>query len=171
MRGYLAAVLTLLCLLFFMPGLSEAALSGSGAFVLIQKVAPGTELADASTFLGTYASEEAAEGAGMKIRRWGDEDDDWMLDVLHDGSVVRATRIIWNTDTKREQQTIFSQLTTAGKKYFSRTAKFQGLDQAEWVEMDGKLLVRARIEPELSDGVTLLTGIRNDAMESGKYGF
>ena len=170
MRGYLAVALALLCLLFA-PGPSEADLSGSGAFVLIQKVAPGTELADATAFLGAHASEEAAEGKGMKVRRWGDDDDDWMLDVLHDGSVVRATRIIWSTDTKREQQTIFSQLTTAGKKYFSRTAKFQGLDQAEWVEMDGKLLVRARIEPDLSDGVTLLTGIRNDAKESAKYGF
>ena len=170
MRGYPAAALALLCLLL-VPGLSEAVLSGSGAFVLIQKVAPGTEMADASAFLGAHASEKAGEGAGMKIRRWGGEDDDWMLDVLHDGSVVRATRIIWNTETKREQQTIFSQLTTAGRKYFSRTAKFQGLDQAEWVEMDGKLLVRARIEPDLSDGVTLLTGIRNDAKESGKYGF
>lgn len=169
MKRRLLAVL-ILCLLG-LPVACEAALSASAAFTLIQKVAPGTELPDAVSFLGNHASEGAAEGAGMKVRRWGTEEDDWLLDVLHDGSVVRATRITWITRTKRDQQTIFSQLTTAGKKYFGGTAKFRGLDQAEWLEMDGKLLVLARIEPELSQGVTLLTGIRNDAKESSKYGF
>lgn len=174
MKRPFAAALAAICAacVFWAAGTADAALSASGAFVLIRKVAPGDEFSDAAKFLGQHASERSSMGGKrMKITRWGSESDEWIFDVLHDGETVRATRIIWNTRTKRDQQTIFSQLTSEGRKYFGRAATFDGFDQAEWKELGGKLLVQARIEPEITQGVTLLTGIRNDEKESLTHGF
>jgi hypothetical protein len=148
-----------------------ADLSGRYAFTLIQKVPPGELLADASEFLGRHVSERAASGGdGMKIRRWGTQSDSWILEVLHDGDTVRATRVTWTTKAKRDQQIIFSQLTTAGKNFFGKAGKFKGLTEAEWGDFGGRWIVRAKIG-EGSQGVSLLSGIRDERMDSGKYGF
>jgi hypothetical protein len=82
-----------------------------------------------------------------------------------------ASRVTWRTKTKRDQQTTFSQLTSAGKKYFGRVAKFKNLTNAEWTEAGGTLLVKAVMEEAVSDGVTLLTAVRDREVDSGKYGF
>lgn len=154
------------------PTAALADLSAKSAFVLIRKVAPGEPFQDAIGFLGHHTGEWGVDGASdLKVRRWGTPSDEWFFDVLHDTKVVRATRITWVTPGKRDQQMTFSNLTTEGKFFFGRPGKFRTLTEAEWVEMDGKLLVLLKMGAAESDGVTLLTGIRNDAKESAKYGF
>ena len=149
-----------------------ADLSPRSAFVLVRRVAPGDEFKDATAFLGLHAAEWTAdEASGLKLRRWGTAADEWTFDVLHDTRVVRATRIAWNVRGRRDRQRLFSQLTTEGRKFFGFAATFRGHEEAEWTELDGTLLVRARIEEGADGGVTLLTGIRKDRMESEKYGF
>jgi hypothetical protein len=149
-----------------------ADLSAQRAFILIRSVPPGEDLEKAEEFLGAHAGERDVKGsAGIKVRRWGGSEDEWIIDLLHDGSRVMASRITWRTESKRDQQTIFSQLTSAGKKYFGRNGKFNGLTEAVWTDMGGTLLVMAKQEAELAQGVTLLTGVRDSEVDSGKYGF
>jgi hypothetical protein len=149
-----------------------AALSAQKAFVLIRSVPPGEEIERAAEFLGTNSTERSINGAaGIKIRRWGGQEDEWFLELLHDGRLVMASRVTWRTKTKRDQQTVFSQLTSAGKKYFGRTAKFKSQTEAEWTEAGGTLLVKAVMKEALSEGVILLTGVRDKEVNSGKYGF
>ncbi len=149
---------------------ASAELSPRGAFVLVRRVAPGDAFKDATAFLGTYAAEwDAADN--LKVRRWGTAADEWIFDVLHDARVVRATRVTWHVRGRRDQQRLFAQLTTEGRKFFGFAANFRGQTEAEWTELDGALLVRARIGEGADGGVTLLTGVRNDKMQSETYGF
>ena len=167
-RAALLAVL--LCLACCTP--LRAELSAQGAFVLIKKIPPGEELAAVNKFMGAYTSERVLDAkAGIKVRRWGSPDDRWFIDVLHNGSLVRASRITWHTDSRSEQQTIFAQLTAAGRKFFGRAGKFCGSGEAEWESFDAKWLVRAKMGGGIEDGVTILSGIRDNRMESAKYGF
>jgi hypothetical protein len=94
-----------------------------------------------------------------------------MFDVLHDGKLVRAARITWITNSRREQQIIFAQLTGEGKKFFGRRAVYNGSTDANWSDFGEKWVVRAKQEDALEDGVTLLSGIRDATMGSAKYGF
>jgi hypothetical protein len=150
-------------------GASFAELSASGAFTLIRTVPPGEEMASAVEFLGAHASERTIDAKkGIKVRRWGAQKDKWVLDVLHDGDVVRAARVTWLTKSLRERQTIFAQLTGAGKNFFGKSAVFHGKVEAEWTDFGEKWLVRAR---QGDDGVALLSGIRDALMDSGQYGF
>jgi hypothetical protein len=165
--GTAAAALVMLA-----AGTAWAALSASGGFTLIRKIPPGETIEGAVAFLGEHARERTVdEGAGIKVRRWGTPGDTWFFDVLHDGEYVRAARVTWATSSKRDQQTIFSQLTTSGKKFFGRTGTFKGMSEAEWRDFDGSWIVRARIGNEIADGVTLLSGIRDEEMDSGRFGF
>lgn len=160
--------------LFLLPLSAPAAtgLSAKGAFTLLRTVAPGDTLESAAGFLGAHASERTVdEKEKLRIRRWGKPGEAWFFEALHDGAQVRATRIIWATASKREQQVIFSQLTSEGKKFFGKSAKFNGLQEASWTDAGDKLLVRARLNPGAEEGVTLLTGIRDAKMGSEKYGF
>jgi hypothetical protein len=151
---------------------ASANLSASGAFTLIQRIPPGEEMEDAVKFLGVHASERTIDAkTGIKVRRWGKESDKWVFDVLHDGDVVRAAKITWITTSRREQQTIFAQLTSQGRKFFGRGGLFHGKSEAEWKDFGEKWLVLAKQEQEISSGVTLLSGIRDARMDSGKYGF
>lgn len=167
-RNAALALLLLACTLYAATPV-WADLSAKSAFTLIRRVAPGDDIREASAFLGDYASERAAHD--MKVRRWGTIDDEWFFDVLHDASQVRATRITWVTKGRRDQQTTYAQLTAEGKRFFGAVGTFNGFEEAEWREMGGKLLVRVRMGKNLEEGVTLLTGIRNDPMSSEKYGF
>jgi hypothetical protein len=174
MRSCVRFFVLLFAALFVMfaahPALAN--LSAQKAFTLIRSVPPGERIDSAAKFLGAYSAERSVNGAaGIKVRRWGRQEDEWFLELLHDGSLVMASRITWMTKTKRDQQTTYSQLTTAGKKYFGRVAKFKGLTEAEWTEAGGALLVRAIMKENVSDGVTLLTGVRDREVDSGKYGF
>jgi hypothetical protein len=165
-----AALLAFLLTVSF-ASLASADLSGRHAFTLLQTVPPGELLEDAAEFLGRHAAERAASGGdGIKIRRWGTQNDSWIFEVLHDGGTIRATRVTWMTRAKRDQQIIFSQLTTAGKNFFGRLGKFKGLTEVEWCDFGGRWIVRAKIK-ESGDGVYLLSGIRGERMDSGKYGF
>jgi hypothetical protein len=164
---FFSAALTILC-----AASATADLSPRGAFVLVRRVAPGDTLNDATAFLGAHAVEWAVDAAaGLKLRRWGEASDEWVFDVLHDTRVVRATRITWNVRGMRDKQRLFSRLTTEGRKFFGFPAKSRGLTEADWTELGGTLLVRARLSDEREGGVTLLTGIRGDGLESEKYGF
>ena len=170
MKKYILALVTALFLLAPLP--SEAALTANSAFVLIQKVPPGEYLPDAKAFLGAPSSERVVDmSLGIKIIRWGRQDDTWTLDVLHDEDTVRATKIIWRTKSRSEQQTIFSQITTAGKNFFGKPAAFNGMNEAEWSDFGGRWIVRATIEQDMTKGVILLSGIRDANMDSGKFGF
>lgn len=149
-----------------------ADLSAKSAFTLTTKVSPGTEFKEATGFLGKHSGEWTVdEAARMKVRRWGTPSDEWYFDVLHNGTVVRATRIIWVTKSRRDQQHKFSQLTTEGKRFFGVSGKFKGSSVAEWTELEDALLINVTMGDKPEDGVTMLTGIRNDKMESAKYGF
>lgn len=149
-----------------------AELSARGAFVLIKKIPPGEDLSAVSKFMGAYTSEKVIDAkGGIKLRRWGTSDDKWFIEVLHNGSLVRASRITWSAASRGEQQTIFAQLTTAGKNFFGRTGKFHGSEEAEWGSFDEKWLVRVKMGSSIEDGVTMLSGIRDNRMESAKYGF
>jgi hypothetical protein len=151
---------------------SEAVLSPSGAFTLIRRIPPGESLEDASKFLGNHVSEKTVDAKeGIKIRRWGTADEKWFFEVLHDGSLVRAARVNWVTVSRSEQQKLFGQLTGEGKRFFGKGATFRGRTEAEWTDFGEKWLVRARQGEGMTDGVTLLSGIRDAEMDSGKYGF
>lgn len=160
------------CVLFLDGYPAFAELSASGAFSLIRKIPPGEDMKAAGTFLGEYSSEKIVdEKAGIKIRSWGTPDDEWYFDVLHDGKVVRACRITWTTNSRGRQQTIFAQLSTAGKQFFGKPGVFRNQMETEWTDFDGKWLVRAKQGANAWDGVMLLSGIRDQRMDSGKYGF
>jgi hypothetical protein len=151
---------------------AEAALSANSAFTLLDKIPPGEYLPDAREFLGTPAFERAiAGGSGMKISRWGKQGDSWILDVLHDEDTVRATRITWKTKTRSEQQSIFSQLASSGGKFFGKGPLFRSSDEAEWNDFDGRWIVRLRIERDVTKGVTMLSGIRDQTVGSEQFGF
>jgi hypothetical protein len=151
---------------------SDAVLSPSGAFALIRKVPPGEGVAEASKFLGKHASEKTVDSKeGIKIRRWGMPEDKWFFEVLHDGSLVRAARVSWITGSRGEQQKIFGQLTGEGRRFFGKAAAYNGRTEAEWKDFGEKWLVRARQGEGPTDGVVLLSGIRDALMDSGKYGF
>ncbi|MDR1650376.1 MAG: hypothetical protein LBR87_01160 [Synergistaceae bacterium] len=156
----------------FLASQASAALSAKGAFILLDKVPPGEYLPDAREFLGRPASSRVMDkNLGVGVLRWGSSGDSWFLDVLHDADTVRATRVTWRTKSRGEQQAIFSQLTTAGKNFFGRPAAFRGLSEAEWNDFGGRWIVVARIESDVTRGVTLLSGIRDQAMGSDKFGF
>ncbi len=151
---------------------ARAELSAQGAFVLIKSIPPGESIAAVDKFLGKPAEERTLDQkSGIKVRRWGTPDDSWFMEVLHNGSLVRASRITWSVRSKGEQQTVFAQLTTAGRKFFGRAGKFRGSTEAEWSSFDDKWLVSVKLGDSIEDGVTVLSGIRGDRMESGKYGF
>ncbi|MDR1516030.1 MAG: hypothetical protein LBS45_10055 [Synergistaceae bacterium] len=151
---------------------SEANLSPSGAFALIREIPPGEPMSEASEFLGKHVSEKTLDSKeGIKIRRWGTPADKWVFEVLHDGSMVRAARINWITSSRSEQQKIFGQLTGEGRRFFGKGAVYNGRLEAEWTDFGEKWLVRARQGEGSTDGVTLLSGIRDAEMDSGKYGF
>jgi hypothetical protein len=171
-----AASVALFLSVFLLAMLAEspsyATLSARSAFTLLEKVPPGEYYADARNFLGLPSAERVVDiGDDIKITRWGKAADTWIFEVLHDDEVVRATRITWRTKTKSEQQTIFSQLTTVGRKFFGITAKFKGMDEAQWDDFGGRWIVRARLEDDLARGVTLLSGIRDSVMGSDRFGF
>ncbi|MDR1482682.1 MAG: hypothetical protein LBI74_08665 [Synergistaceae bacterium] len=174
MRGYARFSVLLVTAVFVMFAARPvfANLSAQKAFTLIRSVPPGERIESAARFLGTHLTERSINNeAGIKVRQWGRQEDEWFLELLHDGNMVMASRITWRTKTKRDQQTTFSQLTTAGRKYFGRVAKFRGMTEAEWMEAGGTLLVRAVMKEDISGGVTLLTGVRDRNVDSGKYGF
>ena len=159
-------------LVFLLALPAAAALSAKAAFTLIEKVPPGEYYPDAKKFLGPHAAERTVDiGDGIKITRWGKPGDSWIFEVLHDEEDVRATRITWRTKSKGEQQTIFSQLTTAGKNFFGHPAAFKGTGEAQWNDFGGRWIVRARIESDITRGVTLLSGIRDNVMGSERFGF
>jgi hypothetical protein len=151
---------------------SEAVLSPSGAFTLIRRIPPGEEIAEAAKFLGQHAAERTVDSKeGIKIRRWGTADDKWFFEALHDGTLVRATRVSWVTGSRAEQQKIFGQLTGEGRRFFGKGASYKGRTEAEWTDFGEKWLVRTRQGEGPTDGVFLLSGIRDALMDSGKYGF
>jgi hypothetical protein len=151
---------------------SWADLSAKAAFALIEKVPPGESYADARQFLGLPSAERTVDMKnGVKIANWGKSADSWTFEVLHDAEQVRATRITWRTASKGDQQRIFSQLTAAGKKFFGSVAAFKNMEEAQWEDFGGRWITRARIENGAQGGVTLLSGIRDAAMGSDRYGF
>jgi hypothetical protein len=151
---------------------SEAILSPSGAFTLIRRIPPGESLTEAAKFLGSHVSEKTVNAKeGIKVRRWGTADDEWFFEVLHDGTLVRAARVNWITVSRGEQQKIFGQLTGEGRRFFGKAASYKGRTEAEWTDFGEKWLVRARQGEGPTDGVFLLSGIRDALMDSGKYGF
>jgi hypothetical protein len=151
---------------------AEAELSHADAFALIRKIPPGEPLADAVVFLGKHVSDKTVDlKEGIKIRKWGTSADKWTFEMLHDGSMVRASRIKWITSSRSEQQRIFGQLTGEGRRFFGKGATYNGRTEAEWTDFGEKWIVRARQEAGPTDGVTLLSGIRDADMDSGKYGF
>jgi len=148
------------------------ALSAAGGFSLIRKVPPGEDLVSAGKFLGEYTSERVIDtAAGIKVRRWGREDDPWYFDALHDGKEIKATRVKWVTRSVAEQQTIFAQLSTAGKNAFEKRGKFEGSSEVRWIGFDGRWLIVAKYGGSVTDGATLLSGIRSKEFDSAKYGF
>jgi hypothetical protein len=158
-----------LCFLSASPALAD--LSAKAAFLLLEKVPPGEYYPDARKFLGLPSAERTVDiEKDIKITRWGKSADSWTFEVLHDAEQVRATRITWRTATKSDQQRIFSQITTAGKNFFGSAAIFKNMEEAQWEDFEGRWLTRARIETGYS-GVTLLSGIRDAAMGSDRYGF
>jgi hypothetical protein len=155
-----------------MAGTAAADLSAKAAFTLIERVPPGEYYPDARRFLGPPSAERTVDiGEGIKITRWGKPADSWVFEVLHDADDVRATRITWRTKSKGDRYVIFSQLTTAGNAFFGRPAAFKGEGEAQWDDFGGQWIIRARIEEDLSRGVTLLSGIRDSAMGSDRFGF
>ena len=174
MRRIVSIILFLAVFLLatFAESPSYATLSARSAFTLLEKVPPGEHYPDARNFLGLPSTERVVDiETDIKITRWGKTADTWIFEVLHDAEVVRATRITWRTKTKSEQQTIFSQLTTVGKQFFGKTASFSGLNEAQWDDFGGRWIVRAKMEEDLARGVTLLSGIRDSAMGSDRFGF
>lgn len=148
------------------------ALSAAAGFSLIRKVPPGEDLVSATKFLGAHTSEILVNAqAGIKVWRWGGESDPWFLDALHDGKEIKATRVKWTAKSVREQQSTFAQLTTAGKSAFGRRGKFAGQNEISWTDFEGRWLIVARYGGSVTDGTTLLSGIRSKEFDSGKYGF
>ena len=167
-------VMSLVVVLFvFLSGSpSHATLSARSAFTLLEKVPPGEYYPNAKNFLGSPAEERVVDiDEGIMITLWGRPNDTWIFEVLHDEEDVRATRITWRTKKKSAQQTIFSQLTSVGRQFFGKTASFNGMNEAQWEDFGGRWIVRARLEKNIADGVTLLSGIRNNVMDSEQFGF
>lgn len=159
-------------LLLFLCAAPAFALSAAGGFSLIRKVPPGEDLLSAEKFLGAYTSETVIDAdGGIKIRRWGSENDSWFFDALHDGKEIKATRVKWTTRSVAEQQSIFAQLTTAGKNSFERRGQFAGSNEIRWSDFGGRWMVVARYGGNIADGTTLLSGIRSKEFDSAKYGF
>ena len=172
MRRAAVSVALFLAAILFAASPSYAALSAKSAFTLLEKVPPGEYYPDAKNFLGSPSAERVVDiDGGIKITRWGKSADTWIFEVLHDDEDVRATRITWRTKTKSEQQTIFSQLTTVGKQFFGKTAEFKGMNEAQWDDLGGRWIVKAKMEDDLERGVTLLSGIRDSVMGSERFGF
>lgn len=167
-----AVILALMIAVFalIMSGGAEATLSPGSAFALTQHVAPGEDLRVSMAYLGDHTMEAPLSG-DLTVMTWGSPLDEWMLDVLNDGRYVRATRITWNVKGRRAQQTLFAQITSEGRKFFGTAPRFVDGSTAEWRELEGSLIMRAHIADELDGGVSLLTGVRNDAMASDIYGF
>lgn len=158
--------------LFVISAAPAFALSAADAFSLIRRVPPGEDLAAAGKFLGAYTSEAALDATGaLKVCKWGNESDPWFFEALHDGKEIMATRVKWTTKSVAEQQSIFAQLTTAGKKAFERRGKFAGSNEISWNDFDGRWLIVARYGGSVTDGATLLSGIRTKEFNSAKYGF
>jgi hypothetical protein len=165
------AFIAALTLAFLSVSPAWADLSAKAAFLLLEKVPPGEYYPDARQFLGLPSAERTVDiEKGLKITRWGKSADSWTFEVLHDAEQVRATRITWKTAAKSDQQRIFSQITTAGKNFFGSAAMFKNMEEAQWEDFGGRWITRARIEAGYS-GVTLLSGIRDAAMGSDRYGF
>lgn len=162
--AFTAAILAVISLC----GCAHASLSARSAYVLIGRVAPGDSLEDAAKFLGAHTSERA--NGGDIVRTWGSDADEWKFDVLHDGKSVRATRITWRAENRRDRLTIFGQLTTEGRRYFGHAAKFPDFDTAEWSELDGRLLVRAAVRHDAGI-VSLLAGMRGGSRATDASGF
>lgn len=153
---------------FLLLAPSWAALSPGGAFALIKRIPPGESIGRVSDFLGAYLSERLLNDEGtMKIRRWAVENE-WFLDVLHDGEQVRAARVTWLTPARGEQSRIFAGLTGAGREQFGRPAMFTGREEARWSQLEGRWIVVAALGEK---GVTLLSAIRDRIKDSSKYGF
>ncbi len=162
------------CALVLFAALSTPAfaLSAAAGFSLIKKIPPGEDLVSAGKFLGAYTSESLLDAkAGIKVRRWGSEGDSWFFDALHDGKEVKATRVTWTTRSVGEQQSVFAQLTTAGRKAFGRRGKFIGSNEIQWTDFEGRWLIVGKYGSSVTDGTTLLSAIRSKAFDSGKYGF
>lgn len=153
-----------------MSGPAFASLSPGSAFALTQRVAPGDDLRLCIQFLGDHTMEAPVSG-DVTVMTWGSVFDEWMLEVLNDGRFVRATRITWNVKGRRDQQRLFAQITSEGRQFFGYAPKFVDSSTAEWRELEGSLVMRAHIADELDGGVSLLTGVRSDAMASDVYGF
>jgi hypothetical protein len=165
------AFIVAVALFFISVSPARADLSAKAAFLLLEKVPPGEYYPDARQFLGLPSAERTVDiEQDIKITRWGKSADSWMFEVLHDAEQVRATRVTWRTATKGDQQRVFSQLTTAGKNFFGSAAIFKNMEEAQWEDFEGRWITRAKIEPGYS-GVTLLSGIRDAAMGSDRYGF
>jgi hypothetical protein len=166
-----AMFIIILALLVFSASSARADLSAKSAFILLEKVPPGEYYPDARQFLGPPSAERTVDiEDGVKITRWGKSADSWTFEVLHDADQVRAVRITWRTASKSDRQRIFSQITTAGKKFFGSTAIFKNMEEAQWEDFEGRWITRAKIE-DGSGKVTLLSGIRDAAMGSDRYGF
>ena len=151
---------------------SYASLSARSAFTLLERVPPGEYYPDAKNFLGSPSGERVVDiDGGIKITRWGVSSDTWIFEVLHDEEDVRATRITWRTRTRSDQQTIFSQLTTVGRQFFGKSATFSGMNEAQWDDLGGRWIVRAKLEDDIERGVTLLSGIRDATMGTDRFGF
>ena len=160
-----------LALLFLFASPAWADLSAKAAFTLLEKIPPGEYYPDARQFLGPPSAERTVDMEnGVKITRWGKSADSWTFEVLHDDEQVRATRITWRAPAKSAQQRIFSQVTTAGKNFFGSAAIFKNMEEAQWEDFGGRWITRVRIETG-GGGVTLLSGIRDAAMGSDRYGF
>jgi hypothetical protein len=167
-----AAFIAAVALFFIYAPPARAALSAKAAFTLLEKSPPGEYYPDVRQFLGPASAERTVDIENdVKITRWGRAADAWTFEVLHDAEQVRATRITWRTASKSEQQRIFSQLTTAGKNFFGTAAAFKNMEEAQWDDFDGRWITRARIESDVKSGGTLLSGIRDAAMGSDRYGF
>ena len=170
--AFFALFLAALMFVTFAESPSHASLSARSAFTLLERVPPGEYYPDAKNFLGSPSGERVVDiDGGIKITRWGIPADSWIFEVLHNEEDVRATRITWRTKNKSEQQTIFSQLTTVGKQFFGKMAMFNGSNEAQWDDFGGRWIVRAKLENDLERGVTLLSGIRDSAMGSERFGF
>lgn len=130
-------------LVLILASAAHAALSPMSGFVLIARVAPGLDTADAVGYLGEPA---VSRDLGGTLRaRWGGEEDDWVFDIeARDGRIFLSS-VTWRPSGPRDARALFARLTSAGREFFGQTASYRTPDEAYWRADDDDAEVSLKI--------------------------
>lgn len=106
-----------------------ADLSPTSGYLLIARTAPGTSYGDVTEYLGEPTSTTDGE---TSVSRWGQDGDDWVLDVEHRDGTVTSSRVTWRSKSPRAARSFFASMTREGREIYGRPATYPTSDRAVW---------------------------------------